>query len=185
MKKYIIIAFMALITSAMLSCKKEADIAGTEAKLPAIQLSSLGYNQVGPFNITAVSATPTTPATVATILQLNFGATTTNKATGKFTLEFFDGTTIGSTAIPVKTVTFDSWIGKDNTSTSTVTNHTITYTLLPTTYSNTNIYGGTMLIKLGSLGLSANKMYSVRATAYTSDNITSAVLSQTSFFKTI
>jgi hypothetical protein len=168
----------------MLSCKKDADVAGTEAKLPAIQLSSLGYSQVGPFTIAAASATATTPATIATILQVNFGATTTNKTTGKFTLEFFDGTSIGSTAVPVKTVTFDTWNGKDNTSTSTVTNHTIAYTLLPTTYQTTNVYGGTMVIKLGLLGLSANKTYSVRATAYTGDGLTS-VLSQTSFFKTI
>ncbi len=184
MKKYITIAFMALITLGMLSCKKDIDIAGTEAKLPAIQLTSLGYNQVGPFTIAAVNATPTTPATVATILQINFGATTTGKSTGKFTLEFFDGTSIGSSAVPVKTVTFDTWNGKDNTSTSTTTNHTITYTLLPTTYKTTNVYGGSMLIKLGLLGLSANKTYSVRATAYTSDNKTS-VLNQLSFFKTI
>ncbi len=184
MKKYITIAFMTLITSVMLSCKKDADIAGTEAKLPAIQLSSLGYSQVGPFTIAATNATATTPATVATILQINFGATTTNKNTGKFTLEFFDGTSIGSTAIPVKIVTFNSWNGKDDTSSGSTTNHTISYTLLPTTYQNTNVYGGTMLIKLGLLGLSANKTYSVRATAYTDDNKTS-VLSQTSFFKTI
>lgn len=184
MKKYITIAFMALITSAMLSCKKDIDLVGTESKLPAIQLSSLGYSQVGPFTIAATNATATTPATVATILQINFGATTTNKTTGKFTLEFFDGTSIGSTAVPVKTVTFNSWNGKDDTSAGSTTNHTITYTLLPTTYLNTKVYGGSMLIKLGLLGLSANKTYSVRATAYTSDNVTS-VLSQTSFFKTI
>ncbi len=175
---------MALITSTVMSCKKDADIAGTEAKLPAIQLSSLGYNQVGPFTIAAANATPTTPATIATILQINFGATTNNKNTGKFTLEFFDGTSISSTAVPVRTVTFDSWNGKDNTSTNTTTNHTITYTLLPTTYQNAKVYGGTMLIKLGLLGLSANKTYSVRATAFTADNMTS-VLSQLSFFKTI
>ena len=183
MKKYII-AFMALLSSTMFSCKKEADVAGTEAKLPAIQLSSLGYTQLSPFTLVTANATATTPATVATILQINFGATLTGKNPGKFTLEFFDGTSIGATAIPVKTVTFNSWSGKDDTSTSTVTNHTISYTLLPTTYQNTKIYGGSMLIKLGLLGLTAGKTYSVRATAYTDDAKTS-VLSQTSFFKTI
>ena len=182
-------AFIALITSAMFSCKKEADVAGTEAKLPAIQLSSLGYTQLSPFTIAAVAATPTTPSTVATILQINFGATLTNKKPGKFTLEFFDGTSIGATAVPVKTVTFSSWSGYDDTSDPTkkptaVLNHSISFTLLPTTYQNTGIYGGSMLIKLGLLGLTANKTYSVRATAYTDDAKTS-VLSQTSFFKTI
>ena len=184
MKKYITIVFMALMASVMFSCKKDADIAGTESKLPAIQLSSLGYSQTSPFTIAAVNATPTTPATIATILQVYFGATTTSKETGKFTLEFFDGTTIGATAIPVKTVTFNTWSGKDDSSVGSATNHTISYTLMPTTYENTKIYGGSMLIKLGLLGLSANKTYSVRATAYTSDGKT-AVLSQTSFFKTI
>jgi len=189
MKKYITIVFMALMTSVMFSCKKDADVAGTEAKLPAIQLSSLGYNQISPFTIAAASATPTTPATVATILQIYFGATTTNKKPGKFTLEFFDGTSIGATAIPVKTVTFNSWSGYDDTSDPTkkptaLLNHSISFTLQPTTYQNTNVYGGSMLIKLGLLGLTAGKTYSVRATAYTDDGKTS-VLSQTSFFKTI
>ncbi|MFD0749732.1 hypothetical protein ACFQZS_06240 [Mucilaginibacter calamicampi] len=183
MKKYII-AFMALLTSATFSCKKEADVAGTEAKLPAIQLSSLGYTQLSPFTLVTATATATTPATIATVLQINFGATLTNKKTGKFTLEFFDGTSIGATAVPVKTVTFNSWSGKDDSSTATTTVHTIAYTLLPTTYQNTQVIGGTMLIKLGSLGLTAGKTYSVRATAYTDDAKTS-VLSQTSFFKTI
>jgi len=189
MKKYITIAFMALLTSAMFSCKKEADVAGTEAKLPGIQLSSLGYTQLSPFTIAAASATPTTPAAVATILQINFGATTTNKATGKFTLEFFEGTSITGTSVPVKTVTFNAWTGYDDTSDPTkkptpVLNHSISYTLLPTTYENTKIYGGSMLIKLALLGLTANKTYSVRATAYT-DDAKPSVLSQTSFFKTI
>lgn len=189
MKKYITIAFMALLTSAMFSCKKEADVAGTEAKLPAIQLSSLGYNQVGPFTIAAASATPTTPAAIATILQISFGATLTDKTPGKFTLEFFEGTSISGTAVPVKTVTFNSWSGYDDTSDpakkpTPVLNHSINYTLQPTTYQKTNIYGGTMAVKLGLLGLSANKTYSVRATAYTTDSKTS-VFSQTSFFKTM
>ena len=184
MKKYITIVCLALLTSVMFSCKKDADIAATESKLPAIQLSSLGYNQVGPFTIAAVSATPTTPATVATILQVYFGATTTNTKTGKFTLEFFDGTSVSATAVPVKVVTFSSWTGKDDSSVGTATNHTIAYTLMPTTYQNTQVYGGNMLIKLGLLGLTAGKTYSVRATAYTADGKTS-VLTQTSFFKTI
>ena len=180
---------MALLTLSMFSCKKEADIAGTEAKLPAIQLSSLGYSQVGPFTLVTANATATTPATIATILQINFGATTTNKTTGKFTLEFFEGTSITGTSVPVKTVTFNAWTGYDDTSDPTkkptpVLNHSISYTLLPTTYENTKIYGGSMLIKLALLGLTANKTYSVRATAYTDDAKTS-VLSQTSFFKTM
>ncbi|PJJ79571.1 hypothetical protein [Mucilaginibacter auburnensis] len=189
MKKYITIVFMTLLTSAMFSCKKDADVAGTEAKLPAIQLSSLGYNQVGPFTIAAASATPTTPATVATVLQLYFGATTTGVKSGKFTVEFFEGTSISATAVPVKTVTFSSWTGYDDTSDPTkkptpVLNHSINYTLQSTTYEKTQVYGGNMLIKLGLLGLTAGKTYSVRATAYSEDGKTS-VLSQTSFFKTI
>jgi len=182
--KHISIA-IAVLTLSIVSCTKKEDIAGIEAKLPALQLSSLGYQQTGPFTLVTATATATTPATIATILQLNFGATTTNTTPGAFKLEVFEGTTISATATALKTVNFTSWSGKDATSTATVTNHTISYVLEPTTYPNTNIYGGTILLKLSALGLSANKTYSVRATAYNSSGTVNSVFTQLSFFKTI
>ncbi len=181
--KYIGTAFIAIFILSTVSCSKKADIAGIESKLPALKLSSLGYLQNSPFTIATLAATATTPATIATILQLNFGATTTNTATGAFKIEILDGTTATSTVI--KTVNFASWSGNDATSTATVTNHSISYVLQPTTYPNTQVYGGNILLKLGLLGLTAGKTYSIRATAYDSTGSISSVLTQLSFFKTI
>jgi hypothetical protein len=185
MIKHLSIALMAILTLSIVSCTKDPDILATESKLPTLQLSSLGYQQTGPFTLVTANATATAPATIATILQLNFGATATKTTPGAFKLEVFDGTTIANNAVPVKTVNFTSWLGKDATSTATVTNHTISYVLEPTTYPNTNVYGGTILLKLGLLGLSPNKTYSVRATASNSTGTVNSVLTQLSFFKTI
>lgn len=157
---------MMLLTLTMFSCTKKADIAGIEPKLPQLQLSSLGYQQVSPFTISN------------TILQLNFGATTTNTATGAFKIEILNGSTV------IKTVNFAKWTGKDDTSTSTVTNHTIAYALQPTTYPNTNVYAGVINLKLSVLGLTNGGTYGVRATAYSAGNSTSSVITQSSFFKT-
>jgi hypothetical protein len=51
LNKIITLALTAVLTLTMFSCKKDTDVAATEAKLPAIQLSSLGYTQSGPFTI--------------------------------------------------------------------------------------------------------------------------------------
>lgn len=176
--KYISVALIAVMTVGVTSCTKKPDIDATEAKLPALQLSSLGYQQSGPFPIATAAATATTPATIATILQLNFGATTTKTAPGAFKLEIRDGATATSTI--VKTVNFSSWSGSDDTK-----NHTISYILQPTTYSNTQVYSGIINLKLGSLGLTAGKTYTVIAYAYSADAKTVSTLTQLSFFKTI
>jgi hypothetical protein len=173
MKKYISVALLALLTLTISSCTKEFDVAGIEPKLPKLQLSSLGYQQNGPFS-------------TATILQLNFGATASFTEVGAFKLEVFSGTTIASGAIPVKTVNFTSWSGKDDTSTPTVTNHTISFVLEPTSYASTNVYGGTILLKLSSLGLTAATTYSVRITGYSKDGVVPpSVYTQLAFFKTL
>jgi len=189
MKKYISVALTALLTLVMFSCKKESDVAATEAILPPIQLSSLGYTQSGPFTL-VTSASGVVPQTIATVLQLYFGASTTKLAPGRFTLEFIEGTSVTATSVVVKTVNFNSWKGYDDTSLpdrkpTPLINHTISYTLQPTTYENTQVYGGSIQVKLALLGLAANKTYSVRATAYSADGTKTSVLSQTSFFKTI
>ncbi len=168
--KYISTVFIALIILSVTSCTKKADVDVTEAKLPAIQLSSLGYQQSSPFVISN------------TILQLSFGATTTNLATGKFTVEVFNGT--AATGTPVKIVTFNSWSGTDVTSTLTVTNHSIGYILQPTTYPNTKVYSGNILLKLSLLGLVNAGTYSVRITGYSADGTKSSSYQQLSFFKT-
>jgi hypothetical protein len=176
MKKYISIALLALLTISFSSCTKEADVAGIEAKLPTLQLSSLGYQQTGPF------------AVATTVLQLNFGATSTGISTGAFKVEILNGTAANSPVI--KTVNFPSWNGKDDSVLITPGNvlngpHSIAYTLQDTTYPNTSIYAGTILLKLSSLGLAATSTYSVRATALNSDGTKTSVITQLSFFKTI
>jgi len=184
MKKYISIALTALLALTMFSCKKKADIAGIEPKLPDLKLSSLGYQQSSPFTLT-------------TVLQLNFGATA-KVATGKFVVEILDGTTV------VSTVNFKSWSGDDDTSTpfipakpavpplpavpavAAVTNHSISYiTQLDTTYPNTTVYSGTILLKFSKLGLTAGKTYSIRVSAYNVDGTIVSTFNQPSFFKTI
>lgn len=185
MKKYISIALTALLALTMFSCTKKADIAGIEPKLPDLKLSSLGYQQSSPFTLT-------------TILQLNFGATVKKATgTGKFVVEVLDGTTV------VSTVTFPSWSSNDLTSTpakpavpaapplpavpavAAVINHTISYVLQDTTYPNTDVYSGTILLRFNKLGLTVGKTYSIRASAYAADGTTVSVLTQSSFFKTI
>jgi hypothetical protein len=166
MKKHIIMTLMMLLTLTMFSCTKKADIEGIEPKLPKLQLSSLGYQQVSPFTV------------ATTVLQLNFGATTTNTATGAFKVDILSGSTV------IKTVDFASWSGKDASSTGTTTNHTIAYTLQPTTYPNTNVYGGTINLKLSLLGLTNGVTYGVRATAYNADKSINSVITQASFFGT-
>ncbi len=189
LNKIITLALTAVLTLTMFSCTKEADVAATEARLPAIQLSSLGYTQSGPFTIVN-SASGVTPVTTATFLQLFFGATTTNTAPGRFTIEIVDGTSISSSSVVLKTVTFPAWQGYDDTSRpnqtpNPVLNHSINYTLQPTSYPNTNVYSGNIILKLGLLGLTANKTYSVRARAYSADGTKLSELVQASFFKTI
>lgn len=174
MKKYISIALLAILTLSISSCTKDADVAALEAKLPALQLSSLGYQQAGPFAI------------ATTVLQLNFGATSTGISTGAFKIEILNGTT--ATSPVIKTVNFPSWNGKDDSvvaATGPNGPHSISYTLQNTTYPTTNVYAGSILLKLSSLGLASATTYSVRATAISADGTKTSVFTQTSFFKTI
>lgn len=174
MKKNILIALMAVLTFTMLSCQKDADVVAIEAKLPALQLSSLGYQQAGPFTV------PTT------VLQLSFGATATNTPVGAFKIEVFTGT--AATGTPLRVVNFPSWSGKDDSVLSGTTPngpHSISFTLSDSTYPGTNVYAGTILLKLSSLGVVANGTYTVRATASSADGTKTSVFTQTSFFKTI
>jgi len=176
MKKYISIALLALLTLSISSCTKDADVVAIESKLPSLQLSSLGYQQASPFTI------PTT------VLQLNFGATSTGISTGAFKIEILNGT--AATSPVIKTVNFPSWTGKDDSVIITPGNvlngpHSISYTLQNTTYPSTNVYAGSILLKLSALGLTAGGTYSVRATALSADGTKTSVITQLSFFKTI
>jgi hypothetical protein len=183
MRKYINIVLAALVTLTVFSCTKKADVEGIEPKLPAIKLSSLGYQQVGPFAISG---------STANTLLVNFGATLTNEQTGAFKLEILEvqPTVGGVTPPPVlkTTINFASWNGYDDTSNPTATPavivHTITATPQATTYPNTSALAGTILLKLSAMGLTAGKTYTVTATAYNKDGSKSSVFTQGSFFST-
>ncbi|MFD0764723.1 hypothetical protein ACFQZI_07640 [Mucilaginibacter lutimaris] len=193
MKKYINIVLAALVTLTVFSCTKKADVDAIEPKLPAIQLSSLGYQQVGPFIISG---------STANYLQVNFGATLTNQQTGAFKLEFYEqqpaAGTPPVTPAPVlkSTVNFTSWNGNDVTSTpavpatettpakAAVVVHTISAVEQSTTYPNTLVYAGTITLKLSSLGLTVGKTYNVKAYAYNKDGSKSSVFTQNSFLVT-
>ena len=167
MKKYITILFSAVLTLSVFSCTKKADVAATEPNLPAIALSSFGTQQISPFTVSSATVT------------FNFGATTTGATPANFKLEFFAATTVTGTA--VKTVNFPTWSGSDDGGNGA----TIGFTLEPTSYPNTQVYGGAITVKLSSLGLVAGKTYSVRASAYSAGNAVPVTFSQNAFFKTI
>ncbi len=167
MKKHIIIALTAVLLTGMLSCTKKADVAATEPNLPKIALSSLGTQQISPFTVSSTS------------LTFNFGATTTGATPDKFTLEFFPTTTV--TGVAAKIITFPTWSGSDSNGTGS----TIGFVLEPTSYPNTQVYGGTITVKLSSIGLVAGKTYSVRASAYQTGSATPVTYSVNAFFKTI
>jgi len=167
MKRYITLVLMAMMTLGMFSCTKEADLAAIEPNLPSIQLSSLGTQQLSPLNIST------------TTLVLNFGATTTNSETAAFKLEFYAATS--ATGPIAKTVNFATWSGSDDAAGG----HTISYVLLPTGYPNTKIYGGTINLKLSTMGLLTNRTYTVRAYAYKNGSVTPSIITTTSLFKTL
>ncbi|MBE9665782.1 hypothetical protein [Mucilaginibacter boryungensis] len=159
MKKYISAALTGLLAITMFSCTKKADVVGIEAKLPPVQLSSIGLITPAPFSTTSV-------------IQLTFGATLTKLTPGAFDLEIYDNTT--STQTLVQTIHFNSWSGFDSTTPATTPATTpvgtagkISYTNPDTTYPNTIVYNGTILIKLNKL--TSGKIYTLKGYARTSD----------------
>jgi hypothetical protein len=178
MRKYINIVLAALVTLTVFSCTKKADVDTTESKLPAIQLSSIGYQQSGPFTINN------------TVLQVNFGATLTNQQTGAFKVEIYEqqpavGTPPVAPAPELKaTVNFASWNGTDDTSIPTKVVHSISTAEQSTTYHNTQVYAGSILLKLSALNLTSGKIYNIKAYAFNKDGSKSSTISQTTFFTT-
>jgi hypothetical protein len=167
MKRYITLVLVAVITLGMFSCTKVADVAATEPNLPSIQISSLGTQQISPLTIATGN------------LALNFGATTTMATTAAFKLEFYAATS--ATGPITKTVNFPAWSGSDDAAGG----HTISYVLLPTSYPNTQVYGGAITLKLSTLGLTTGKTYTIKAYAYKSGSATPSTITTTSLFKVI
>lgn len=159
MKKYIGAALIGLLSITMFSCKKDSDVAAIEEKLPGVQLSSIGLQTTGPL-------------TTSSVIQLTFGATLTKLTPAAFDLELYDNTT--ATQVLTQTIHFNSWSGFDSTTPTTTppttlvgTLATIAFTNPVTTYPNTTIYNGTILLKLNKLV--AGKYYTVKGYARTTD----------------
>jgi hypothetical protein len=167
MKKYITLVLLGVMTLGMFSCTKEANVAVIEPNLPSIQLSSLGTPQQSPLTLAGGT------------LMINFGATTTGATPAAFKLEFYAATS--ATGPITKTVNFPTWTGSDDASGG----HTILYTNLPTSYPNTQIYGGQITLKLSTLGLATGKSYTVKAYAYKTGSPTPVTFTATTLFKVI
>lgn len=163
MKKNILTGLIALLPLMFVlpSCKKSNDLASIEQNIPSISLSSLGAANNGPFG-------------PGDKVQLTFGATTTKASTGTFDVAIYDNKTLTTT------VHFNSWSGQDVTG-----KHSIAYTTVPTSYSNTTAYTGTITLSVGDLGLTqgvtANKSITVTATAKTADAKSSTFTTSNAF----
>ena len=171
MKKYISAIVIALTAITMTSCDKKVDVAAVSAILPGIELSSLGMITPGPYVLP-------TGSTVSTI-QVVFGATTTNKATGAFDVLVTDvSVTPNVTAV---TLHFNNWSTNDTFNTTSA--GSISYVTVPSSYPNTTIYQGSIILKYGATSpFVTGHSYTVKATAYSSDYTTATASTTSSTF---
>jgi len=165
MRKYISAFAIALTAISLGSCTKAVDVAAVSALLPGIQLSSVGMLTTGPYAI---------PASGTSTIQVVFGATTTNKSTGAFDVVITDVSVTPN--VTAETLHFNSWTSNDSFNTPSA--GSISYTLVPSTYPNTSIYQGSILLKYGTAApFITGHQYTVKATASTNDSpaVTSVV----------
>jgi len=154
MKRYIS-AVIVLLAITVSSCTKKVDVNAVSALLPGIQLSSVGMLSQGPYAL---------PTSGTSTLQVVFGATTTNKSTGAFDVVITDA----SSNATVLTLHFPSWTSNDNFNTTSA--GSISYTTVPSSYPNTTIYQGSIIIKYGATApFVSGHTYTVKATASSSD----------------
>ena len=169
MKKYITAFIIAFAAITLVSCEKKVDVNAVSAILPGLQLSSVGMSTPGPY-VLPTSATSTTP----NVIQILFGATTTNKTTGAFDLVVYDS---AAPTVAVATLHFNSWTSVDTFSAINSLG-SISYTTVPSTYPNTTIYQGSILLKYGGTKgapFVTGKTYNVTATASSSDGLKSTI----------
>ena len=167
MKRYISAVMIALTAITMVSCEKKVDVNAVSATLPGIQLSSVGMSTPGPYVLPA--ATSTTP----NVIQILFGATTTNKTSGAFDVFIYDS---AAPTVAVAKLHFASWSAADSYNTTSL--GSIGYTNVPSTYPNTTIFQGSILLKYGGTkgaALVSGKSYNVTATASSTDGVKSTV----------
>jgi hypothetical protein len=166
MKKYIGAIIIALTTATMLSsCTKEVDVQAVSALLPGLQLSSVGMLTQGPYAL---------PTSGTSTLQIVFGATTTNKSTGAFDVVITDVSVTPN--VTAQTLHFNSWTSNDTF--NATSGGSISFTTVPSSYPNTTIYQGSILVKYSATApFITGHQYTVKATASTNDAtpVTSAV----------
>lgn len=157
MKKYIGAFAIALAALTITSCDKKVDVDAVSALLPGIQLSSLGMITPGPYVL---------PASGTSTLQVVFGATTTNKTTGAFDVVITDVSVTPN--VTAETLHFNNWSTTDTFNTTSA--GSISYVTVPSSYPNTTIYQGSIILKYGAASpFITGHAYTVKATASTND----------------
>lgn len=153
--KKIIYSAAGLLCLAFAACTKDNDNvkAELEKALPTIEITSMGLlRQVGPF-------------AQADAIQVTFGGAITKAEAGAFDLAWYDVPSSGA-ATRIDSTHFDSWTVQASTATG---NNSVTTTMLPTTYPNTQAFSGNLVLKLSKLP-AGNKSYTLRLYARTKDN---------------
>ncbi len=179
MKKYISALIIAITAMTVVSCTKAVDVNAVSAILPGIQLSSVGMVTPGPYALPPLP-TSSNPTPVNTI-QIVFGATTTNKLTGTFDVNIYDASVKPANSVVVQTLHFNTWTGNDSANAPSL--GSISYTTVPSSYPNTTIYQGSIIVKIPAVSptyptgspLVSGKTYNVIVNARSSDAILSSL----------
>lgn len=145
------------------SCEKNNDNIKNELEkaLPAVEVTSMGLHlQTGPF-------------LQSDVIQVTFGGAITKAEPG--TMDFAWYTATGTIAL-VDSVHFPTWTEKAATANG---NNAVTTTLLESTYPNTKVFTGNLVLKLAKLP-AGNKSYTLRVYVRTKDD-KMATVSQSRF----
>jgi len=141
----------------VVSCTKAVDVNAVSAILPGLQLSSVGMVTPGPYVL---------PTSGTSTIQIVFGATTTGKSTGAFDVAITDVT--ASPNVVALNMHFNSWTSNDSFNATSA--GSISFVTVPSSYPNTTIYQGSIIVKYGTASpFVTGHLYTVKATAYTSD----------------
>ncbi|MFY0255200.1 hypothetical protein ACDQ55_14725 [Chitinophaga sp. 30R24] len=154
-----------LLFALLTSCTKNNDFvkAELEKALPTVEVTSMGLlRQVGPF-------------TPADVIQVTFGGAITKATAGTMDFAWYDAPSSGAAKL-IDSVHFATW---NEAATAATGNNSVTTTLAPATYPNTNTFSGNMNLKLSKL-TGGNKQYSLRIYVRT-DKDDMATISQTKF----
>lgn len=177
MKKFVSAVIVVCTVITMVSCEKKVNVNAVSAILPGVQLSSVGMGTPGPYALPVLPSTAT-PAPV-NVIQFIFGASTTNKTPGPLDVTIYDASVKPVNTVAVQTLHFNSWSANDTGNTPSY--GSVGFTTVPSTYPNTTIYQGSILLKIPSVSttyplgskLLTGKTYNVKIVASSADGITS------------